>query len=98
MNPLSARSRRSLSAWHNHARRYPFALKWIDDAVEIYPHDAGYRMDRAEILLNLRNPSEASAELDFVIRNRLPIWEYQRVRFDLLTERVQVSRGHLPAD
>ncbi len=94
MNPLSPRIRQAQSNAYRWSAHWDLAVEKISEAIELYPYDAGYRMDRAACYLNIRNWQKAEADLEFIEREKLPVWEFQRRDLNMLTDRLQLWRSH----
>lgn len=84
LNPLSARIRSSRARFYLQQEKPDRALQKMNEAIELYPADAGYRLQRAKLLHELGREAAAIEDLEFVEENDLPIWAYQRAAFDEL--------------
>lgn len=82
LNPLSARIRSLRARFFAGEGRHDLALQKMNEAVDLYPADAGYRLQRAKLLRDLRRDEAAIQDLQFVEENAIPIWTYQRSEFD----------------
>lgn len=98
MNPMSAALRANQALLLHEANRRDEALAKIDEAVALYPNDAGYRLERAKARLSLKEPALANEDLQFILDNKLPLWEYQQPVFQQLKQRVAVSLENPPTE
>jgi tetratricopeptide (TPR) repeat protein/uncharacterized membrane protein (Fun14 family) len=86
LNPLSARIRSVQALHYEREELFDLAIRKMDEAVELYPVDAGYRLQRAGMLHRLGRDDAARADLQFVEEKGIPIWAYLRPDFDDLRE------------
>lgn len=91
LNPLSARIRSAQARFYRRQERLEPALEKMNEAIELYPADAGYRLERAELLHRLGRDDAAREDLKFVEDNEIPIWRYLRPEFDAL--RMELGMG-----
>ncbi|MBI1785614.1 O-antigen ligase family protein [Candidatus Sumerlaeota bacterium] len=91
LNPLSPGMRRARALLAQRAGKLKDAGMLLNEAVGLYPCDAGYRLDRAENLLRLNLTELAVKDLKFIEENKLPIWEFQRDKYEDLKKRAGLS-------
>jgi len=91
LNPLSASIRKSFSHFRHITNDLPDAMLKINEAVALYPNDAGYRLDRAEMAIQTGDEAKARDDVKFIVENRLLIWEFQRARFDALKNKFETD-------
>jgi len=94
-NPVSARVRQLEARVLENLGEFDKALARLDEAISLYPNDAGYRLDRADSNLELGRTQAARDDLTFIDDNALPIWSYQRPLLDMLRE--ELGQNETPA-
>lgn len=78
LNPRSAAVRDAEALWLDRQGRPEDAILKVGEAIERYPANVAYRMDRARLLLKAGRAAPAAADLQFIERGALPVWEFQQ--------------------
>jgi tetratricopeptide (TPR) repeat protein len=94
LNPLSARIRLAQSRFYEQRNQTGRALEKVDEAVALYPTDAGYRINRARLRHGLGLDDGARDDLLLIESQAMPVWTYQRSELDAL--RVLLGLGPSP--
>ncbi len=84
LNPLSPGMKRARAMFESRRGAEAAATRAWNEAVALYPYDAGYRLDRAQHAVNSKRIEAARSDLEFIIQNKLPIWEIQKPQFERL--------------
>jgi len=84
LNPYSASVCAAQARWLAERGRLVEAIVKLDHAVERYPSNVEYRLERAALLIQAERPEAAREDLRFIAEERLPLWEYQEPTYEAL--------------
>jgi len=98
LNPYSASTLAAEADWLYDQGRQEEAIKRLGEAIERYPTHVGYRLQRARWLLEAGRPELARADLVFIEKNELPVWEYQRSPYNESRQKAGLAPIVYPPD
>jgi len=90
VNPLSPAIRQAgarLAAYRGDLAKA--AQKW-DQTIELYPNDAGYRIERAHFNLDRANKDKARDDIAYLLGQNLPVWEFQQPALEELRNKLGI--------
>ena len=96
LNPRSASVRAAQASWLDQAGRLEAAIEKMGEAIERYPSRVEYRLRRARMRLDAGRSIAARADLNYIERHRLLIYQYQREPYNALRRRAGLKPVQLP--
>jgi hypothetical protein len=92
LNPRSAAVRGAQANWLAAQHRLDEAIQRVGQAIELYPSNVAYRLDRARFYLQTGRQGQAREDLLLIERGRLPVWEFQQGGYNELRAAAGLKR------